>query len=346
MANRKCIYIIDLNNMAKSVDEIAKMAGVSVTSVRLVISGLDKKYRISEKTRQRIQSIIDEHGYSINQTARNLKLQRTLTLGLVVPHLTNPFFSQFAEKLEICCKESGYQTIVVCSNDIESVEKEITDNLIARGVDGLFVASSSHKRQKTLQETQSKPVVFIDRDFGLADCITTVSDSESAGLQLGKVLPGELLSDIYILTSGNRLPTIASRMSGLIRQLGEAGHAIAEHRVRESSCISKQAGFELMEGLCKELEAPPKAVVTLALPLLEGAMRYLKQEYDRIPAEMLIGSFDHHAMLDFLPNPVFSVRQDAGLLAELAYKQMRALIGMAEPDQIKQVVDVELIRHF
>ena len=52
--------------MAKSIDEIAKLAAVSVTSVRLVINGQDKKYRISEKTRARIQAIIDEIGHWVD----------------------------------------------------------------------------------------------------------------------------------------------------------------------------------------------------------------------------------------------------------------------------------------
>ncbi|WP_160174017.1 LacI family DNA-binding transcriptional regulator [Endozoicomonas montiporae] len=332
--------------MAKTVDEIARMAGVSVTSVRLVISGQDKKYRISERTRARIQSIIDEYGYSINQTARSLKLQRTLTLGLVVPHLTNPVYSQFAEELEACCQANGYQVIAVCSDDNETVEAEMTQSLINRGVDGLFVAPPSRERQRALLEDRTKPIVFIDRDFGFPSCISTVSDGEGAGVLLGRALSGKLSSDVYVLAGDDSLPTGGSRMRGLVRQLGESGHQLADHQIRRSADCTDAAGFDLMAGVCRELNAPPKALVTLALPMLEGAMRCLKRGCGCIPDDMLIGSFDHHSMLDFLPNPAFSVRQNAGSMAEMAYKQMSSLIACTEPDQVKQVVDVELVRHF
>lgn len=94
--------------MAKTVEQIANDLHLFITTVRLVLNGKADQYRISAKTQQRITHYVTEHGYTVNYTARSLKLNKTDTLGLIIPHLSNPFFSTLAEKLEIRCRAAGY----------------------------------------------------------------------------------------------------------------------------------------------------------------------------------------------------------------------------------------------
>ncbi|GAM57279.1 fructose repressor fruR, lacI family [Vibrio ishigakensis] len=78
--------------MAMTIEQIASNLGVSITTVKLVHNGKADKYRISAKTQKRVHDFIDKHGIVVNQTARNLKLKKTNTLGLIVPRITNRFF--------------------------------------------------------------------------------------------------------------------------------------------------------------------------------------------------------------------------------------------------------------
>lgn len=331
--------------MAKSIDEIAKMAGVSVTSVRLVINGQDKKYRISEKTRDRIQSIIDEHGYFINQTARSLKLRKTQTLGLVVPRLTNPFFSMLMEQLEARCRAAGYQIITVCSRDEENLEAEITGNLIYRDVDGLFVTSSQYDRQvDLLKNCNNKPVVFLDRDFGVPDICVATTDNLEGGRMLGRKLAGILEGrKLYFLGGDSWLPTIEGRIKGLVEGLKEEGYTLPDENIWVDGFIKREHGYEMMERLCKELNGPPEAIVTCALPALEGGLEYIKKTYGAIPQDMVVASFDDHAMLEFLPNRVLSVRQNAPVLAEEAFRMMETLIKKEPLAETHKIIAPELI---
>ncbi|WP_062270176.1 substrate-binding domain-containing protein [Endozoicomonas arenosclerae] len=333
--------------MAKSIDEIAKLAGVSVTSVRLVINGQDKKYRISEKTRARIQSIIDEHGYYINQTARSLKLQKTQTLGLVVPRLTNPFFSQLTEALEIRCRECGYQLITVCSRDEAELEKQVVENLIYRSVDGLFVTSSYRERQSELMENNhGKPVVFLDRDFGTPDIAVVSTNNLDGAKLLGRKMARQLEGrNLTFMGADDWLPTIQDRLEGLKAGLKEEGYSLLDKNVLYAGRISRSHGYQKMAELYKSLGRAPEALVTSALPVLEGCLEYLKKEHGGIPHDMLIGSFDDHAMLGFLPNKVFSVRQNATELALEAYRILEAKILKEELEQQKRVIMPDLITY-
>ena len=74
--------------MAKTVEQIASDLNLSVTTVRLVLNGKAEQYRISVKTQTRINEYVERYGYIINHSARSLKLNKTDTLGLIVPNIS------------------------------------------------------------------------------------------------------------------------------------------------------------------------------------------------------------------------------------------------------------------
>lgn len=313
--------------MSKTVHEIAKMAGVSETSVRFVINGQYKKYRISEKTRLKIQNIIDEHGYTINQTARSLKLQKTQTLGLVVPRLTNPHFSSFAERLEHDCRKAGYQLITACSDDDETIESEVVKNLISRNVDGLFIAAASAERQKAPELLRcKKPVVFLDRDFGHAENPVVITDNRLGGHSIGENI-AELSDELYFLVADINLPTVRDRMEGIKDGLAKKGALLNDDQVIIHGQSERSSGYRIMSRICNALDRPPKGIISISLPVLEGAMEYLRKHFGKIPADMVIGSFDDHSMLEFCQNPVVSMHQDENMLSETSLGLMQKLIA-------------------
>lgn len=125
--------------MAKTVEQIAKDLNLSVTTVRLVLSGKAEQYRISVKTQSRINEHVERFGYTLNHSARSLKLNKTETLGLIVPNISNVFFATLAEKLELRCRRSGYQLMISCTYNDVDYENKLVKALIARNVDGLFI---------------------------------------------------------------------------------------------------------------------------------------------------------------------------------------------------------------
>lgn len=332
--------------MAKTVHEIARMAGVSETSVRFVINGQHKKYRISEKTRLKIQNIIDEHGYTINQTARSLKLQKTQTLGLVVPRLTNPFFSSFAEKLEHNCRKAGYQLITACSDDNEKVEAEVVKNMISRNVDGLFITASSAERQKAPELMNgNKPIVFTDRDFGGTDKPVVTTDNRLGGYSIGKNI-AELSDELYFLVADIHLPTVRDRLEGVKEGLAKKGVSLSEDQIIIQGQSERSNGYDMMSRICNKLDRPPKAIISISLPILEGTMEFLRKHFGKIPVDIVVGSFDDHSMLEFCQNPVVSMRQDVNALSERSMAQMQGLIAGDDSVQKLNIIPPEIALRF
>lgn len=324
--------------MAKTVDEIAKLAGVSVTTVRLVINGQDEKYRISEKTKNKVKAIIDEHGYVLNQTARSLKLKKTQTLGLVVPSLTNPFFSALAEKLERDCRDVGYQLITACTADDEKVEEQVVQNLLSRDVDGLFVTPPSAERQKVLgKKKQKTPIVFLDRDFYTTDRPVVATDNDEGGRLLAAEL-AKLSSELYILGSDSYLPTVQARVRGF-----KSVFEIDDSAILIEGKTERATGYRLMEALCKKQGGIPSGLVTISLPILEGAMEFLRKNYQNIPSDIIVGSFDDHSMLGLLQNPVIAVQQDIPALSFRALDIMQKLIKGESIDQRQYIIPPKIV---
>ncbi|MCL6271715.1 substrate-binding domain-containing protein [Sansalvadorimonas sp. 2012CJ34-2] len=331
--------------MAKSIHDIAQLAGVSVTTVRLVINGQHKKYRIGEKTRLKVQAIIDKHGYYINQTARSLKLQKTHTIGLLVPRLTNPFFSTLAQELERLCREHKFQLITVCSNDDEQVEQEVTDNLLARGVDALLVTSVSKEQQHKLATSKRRcPTLFIDRDFRVENIPLVMTDNYHGGRLLGQALASTTLSsNIFFLGGNANLPTIQDRLAGFKDGLQESGITLPENQILWAQKGWREDSYELMAKLIQSTTLTYQTLVTDSIPVLEGTLQCLKDKLGVIPAGLKIGTFDDHTLLEVLVNPVISIRQDAHTLADKAFHCLEAMLNGTQKTPVRHVIPPQLI---
>jgi LacI family transcriptional regulator len=122
-----------------TISDVAREAGVSLMTVSRVVNG---KEEISPTTRQRVLDVIEQMGYRPSGIARGLATQRTGTLGLVVPDMANPFFSDVARGAEDRARAAGYN-IFVCNTD-ESPQREIAalDSLEEKRVDGVVLCSS------------------------------------------------------------------------------------------------------------------------------------------------------------------------------------------------------------
>lgn len=323
--------------MAKTVEQIASDLNLSVTTVRLVLNGKAEQYRISVKTQTRINEYVERYGYVINHSARSLKLNKTDTLGLIVPNISNVFFATLAEKLEQRCRRSGYQLTISCTYDDVDYENKLTKALIARNVDGLFIVPSTLENQQHHLRQVRKPMVLLDRDFKYTDNALVESHNILGGEKLTQSLCDAGKSPVWFLVGDTGLPSISDRLNGYLNTLAKQG---ITHRdwVREGPDNTPDGGYRLMEKLLNE-QGCPQAFIASSLPVLEGAVRAIRHRFGVVPAEINIGTFDEHPMLGFLSNNVWSMQQDENVWAEKAFDMMLSAI---EEHPVKETVKVEM----
>ena len=105
-----------------TLQRIAEQSGLSVTTVSRVLSGQASRYRISKQTETTIRKLAKEASFVPNQVARGLRLKKTLTIGLVIPDISNPFFAGIAHQVIVGTRKHGYSIILCDSQDDTNLE--------------------------------------------------------------------------------------------------------------------------------------------------------------------------------------------------------------------------------
>jgi len=149
-------------NSMTTLKDIAKKANVSVSTVSYV---LNNKKTVKPETMQRIMQAVEEAGYYPNQLARGLKTRQTLTLGVIVPDISNEFFTQVIRGIEDTVNQDGY-SIILCNTDNDANrERKYIDTLLSKDIDGLIFVGTG-KTQYILEKKSAIPVVVVDRKLG------------------------------------------------------------------------------------------------------------------------------------------------------------------------------------
>ncbi|RJT18011.1 substrate-binding domain-containing protein [Buttiauxella izardii] len=308
--------------MAKTIEQIATDLGVSITTVRAVLNGNAQKYRISEKTQERINSYVKKHSYTINLAARSLKLNKTDTFGLVIPRLSNPFFSALAELLEARCREQGYQLMISCTNNDTAYENLLVKSLENRNVDGIFVVSTNATSQAHYLKHCLKPLVFLDRDFGVEGACCVVTDNVDSGFRLTDAMLNHTHAPIQFFVGDPNSPSIVDRLTGYRAAMKQHGIKIMPEYISSAGHNQLSDGEKMMADYIDTHHRWPQHFIASSLPILQGALGVLRERYGYIPHEINIGTFDDNIMLSFLANNIWAMRQNEKHLAHEACQLM------------------------
>ena len=162
-----------------TIADVAREAGVSPMTVSRVINN---KEDVSVRTRQRVLAVIDRLDYRPSGIARGLVTRRTGTLGLVVPDVANPFFSDLVRGVEHVAYAQGYN-VFLCNTE-EDPQRELTvlESLEEKRVDGLVLCSSRlDEAQLQVALARHRSVVLVNRRLGSGPVCSVLVDDETGG---------------------------------------------------------------------------------------------------------------------------------------------------------------------
>lgn len=160
--------------MKPKIDDVARLAGVSPTTVSRV---LNNRGYISEETRENVRKAMNELNYFPNDVARSLFNKRTNLIGLIFPTISNPFFGELTFHIENICAQLGYKVLLCNSLNRIDEEEKYLEMLMRNQVDGIIVGT--HNRGILNYNKQNLAVVAIDRY--LSETIPVVSSDNYAG---------------------------------------------------------------------------------------------------------------------------------------------------------------------
>jgi LacI family transcriptional regulator len=157
--------------------DIARELGVSIVTVSKVLRNHSD---IGEETRRRVLKRVEELNYRPNFAARALVTGRSQIIGLVVPDVVHPCFTVLSNGLSRVLRARGFNLVISSSEENPELERQEIDHLLARGVDGLIIASAQCSEESLRKiEEQQTPYILINRKFdGLAAHYIGVDDEK------------------------------------------------------------------------------------------------------------------------------------------------------------------------
>ncbi|WP_105901035.1 catabolite repressor/activator [Vibrio gangliei] len=302
-----------------TLDEIAKLAGVSKTTASYVINGKASKYRISLKTQQKVMAVVEEHQYQPDHAASALRAGQSRSFGLVIPDLENTSYAKLAKLLEANSRQAGYQILIGCSDDKPETEKAVVNALVSRRIDALFVASSMHDANEFYLAIQKRgiPVIAIDRplDDEFFSCVIS-EDFEGALRLTSSVLTPEVTS-VGLIGALPELNISKERQLGFeaaVRQVNDSQSMSI--KLEYGTQFNPESGRIAMEKWLAN-NALPDAIITTSYTLLEGVLDVLF-ERPELMSKVRLATYGDNRLLDFLPIKINSLSQRFEIIADSA----------------------------
>lgn len=312
-----------------TIKTIANELNLSMTTVSRVLNGSSEKYRIAKKTEQLILEKAKELGYIPNMAAKTLRLNQSKTIGLLLPSLSNPFFSIVASTVSRNLYNQGYVVLMSdCGSDPKE-EKKMLKELLSQNLLGILIIPTGGYKNFEFLKTSLIPAVFIDRFFDELDFFHVATNHYRSTYQLMD----------HLLRSGHKkIGCIQGETNTVSNRLRVTAYEeiLKENNIDytyvEGDSFDTEEGY-LMTKLMLRREDRPTALLALSDTILLGVLRALKEEDIRIPEDISVVSIDNSAYLDFLEVPITSVAQPVTQIAQLAIKLLLDLI--IQPERLK-----------
>ena len=310
------------------IHQVAKVAGVSASTVSNVINGRAGKMRA--ETRQRVLDAIERLRYTPNSAARQLKSGQNTTLGLIIPSAANPFWGAVAHHVERVARKNGYRLLICNAERDLEVEARYAETLLGSGVTGVILGSSPLNFDH-LRDLIGRGLKIAAFDQRVRDVEKGVTCAVSVDQELGGTLAAQHLIGlghrrIGVVTGPIRTNSRIGRVDGVRAALARARLAPLDDLLWQGGGVT---GFGDMEGSelgrlgVRELlsrDDPPTAVFCGNDMYALGAYAGARDLGYRVPDDISIVGFDDIAFAEIVHPPLTTVRQPIPAMAEVVVR--------------------------
>ncbi len=304
--------------------DLARAVDASPATVSMVLNDKWRANRISPDTAARILAAAQKADYSVNRSARGLRLARSGLAGMVIPQYQNRFFAEMSEAFEAEARQRGLCPIVVSSQRDPGTELEVVETLLAHQVESLFLAGVQNPAPlNTLAHGAGVRCINIDLPGSSAPSVVT-DNRGGARMLAARLLDGLAPTtgaggaDQVFFIGGVDDDATQERIIGFREAFADAGREERMGRIEICGYLPDETE-RCAAVLYRELGQLPAGVFVNSITAFEGVVR----SFQALPAASLrdraIGCFDWNPFASFLPFPVVMVAQDTSQMMAEAF---------------------------
>ncbi len=295
--------------------DVARKSGVSIATISKYINGGN----VLEENRVIIDKTIKELGFEVNEIARGLKTNKTMTIGLLIPSLENIFFTSIVSNIESILIKNGYSTIICDYKEDKNLEKQKLDFLVKKMVDGIITMPLGNDIEAINSVlNRNIPVVLIDRALKGVDCDTVLVDNLNASYNAVEQLIVLGHKRIGIICGPDEIYTAQERLKGYDRVHEDYNMSIDANLIKKGD-YQVESGYSLLTELIK-MEEPPTAVLVTNYEMTLGAIMAINESDIKIPDEISFIGFDNLQLAKVVKPPLSIVIQPVQQIGEVAAK--------------------------
>lgn len=299
--------------------EIAKESGVSIATVSRVINGTAP---VSEATRAKVNAVIEKHAYTPNGFAKGLSSRRSMTLGVIMPDISNPYFAGMFKEIETAAYEAGY-SVLLCNTSFSSstaqtsgrrelagfrmmIDKQVDGVLVAGGQADLVAVSAEYKNALG-RLAGAVPTVVLGCPIKGIDCRFIQRERGQGVLMAVSYLVSLGHRDIGFVGGEGDVGVTEARLAAYIGALGTFSLQYDQRRIAMSDYYAPD-GYRAMLALLAR-NVPCTAILAMNDSVAQGAYRALADKGLQVPEDMSVISCDQFFSAEYFVPRLTSVDQ-------------------------------------
>jgi LacI family transcriptional regulator len=314
--------------MKVKIVDVAKEANVSVATVSRVVNNIPL---VNEETRERVLKAIKKTGYKPNAIARSLKIQKTNTLGIMIPDILDPFYTWIVRGAEDVCGIYNYNIILSDTDFNPEKEKKSLNVLVEKQCDGIIYVG------KNLTDEMRDRLISASCEVVLG-CVPDVTgklsgvliDNASAAYDLtSKVIDGGHRNNIIFSDEGEPGYIVEKRLEGVQRAYKEKGLSFSDEQIYH--CLTSiSGGYNQMKEILEQGNVNFSNVFCFNDQMALGAIRAIEEKGFNVPEDYSVTGFNDFWISEWVTPRITTISQpmyDIGAVAT------RMLIKMCEKEE-------------
>ena len=327
-----------------TIKDIAELANVSIATVSRV---LNNNSWVSDKTRTKVQKVIDEHHFSPNLMARSMISRKSMTLAVVVSDITNPYFATLVEQIEKACLQAGYKIILFDTQSANKrahstqviAEDQIFNTIIDSQLDGVIILGGNIDYLKVPESylqglkklIASLPVIVVGRKLARYDYTCLERDQVNCVAMITRHLLEKGYRDIAFVGGSAHVYMTGQRVNTFRQTLKDAGIDEQTAAIFETNFYPEH-GYEAAVKLLKSGRALPQAILAINDRVAMGVIRALKDNGLSVPDDIAVASCEYFPGSEYFIPRITTVDHKNNEIGQHVIRQMMTILQDMLPD--------------
>lgn len=298
-----------------TIKDVANVAGVSVATVSRV---LNENENVKENTKQKVLDAVKKLEYTPNLLARNLRQLNTKSVLVLLPTISNQFYSTIIKGINSVAEKENYSVMISITNLDLKIEETYINLLKTKRVDGIILFAPQLSKKKLSSIAKKYPIIQCSEYLEEVDITTICIDDEKASFEAVEYLINLGHKKIGLITSEKFYTTAKKREKGYIKALKKYNLPLNENYIVRTN-YSYKSGIEATKKLLNQKDFPT-AIFTISDSIAVGAIKGIEEFNKKVGKDIDIIGFDDTIIAKLYSPDITTISQPRFEMGEIAMK--------------------------